>query len=261
VDLALAKQLSRPNGTRIVLCFLDGLGGLARTGTLRSELEAADIANLDRLAPRSECGFTQTFPASPAVTPTADEAYLALLGYDAGRDGRSRELPPFEETWSVRAVALTVEPALARIARAAGIEETEGFSGVQAQLAFVTARWRDFDLFILQEHGTALAARKGDFDGACRALEQFDHAIPEVLALGPEVFAVAGARSMPSTFAGPSWHPSPFLLHSEHCRDGNASHFNEQEVLRGTLGIMPASEAIPLALAHARRLGREEEES
>ena len=39
MDLELAKKLSQPANTKIVLCVLDGLGGLAQHATLRSELE------------------------------------------------------------------------------------------------------------------------------------------------------------------------------------------------------------------------------
>ena len=50
MDLALARRLSQPASTKIILCVLDGLGGLPKHGTLRSELEQAVIPNLDRLA-------------------------------------------------------------------------------------------------------------------------------------------------------------------------------------------------------------------
>jgi 2,3-bisphosphoglycerate-independent phosphoglycerate mutase len=80
VDLALAKRLARPANTKIVLCVVDGLGGLARQETLRSELEAADIPNLDRLATRSEVGLT--VPVGAGITPGSGPGHLALFGYD-----------------------------------------------------------------------------------------------------------------------------------------------------------------------------------
>ncbi len=100
MDLALASTLSRPDGGKIVFCVIDGLGGLAREETLRSELEKADITHLDRLAARSEVGLTR--PMARGVTPGARAGLLALLGYDpiVASDGA---LPAFEATWKARA--------------------------------------------------------------------------------------------------------------------------------------------------------------
>jgi 2,3-bisphosphoglycerate-independent phosphoglycerate mutase len=83
VDFELAKRLQKPNTTRIVLCVLDGLGGLPRHETLRSELEKADVPNLDRLAARSEVGLT--VPVGPGITPGSGPGHLALFGYDPYR--------------------------------------------------------------------------------------------------------------------------------------------------------------------------------
>ena len=83
MDLELAKRLSQPNTTKIILCVLDGLGGLPRHETLRSEMEAAQITNLDRLAQRSEVGLT--VPVGPGITPGSGPGHLALFGYDPYR--------------------------------------------------------------------------------------------------------------------------------------------------------------------------------
>jgi 2,3-bisphosphoglycerate-independent phosphoglycerate mutase len=83
VDLELAKRLAQPANTKIILCVLDGLGGLAREETLRSELEKADVQNLDRLAAKSEVGLT--VPVGPGITPGSGPGHLALLGYDPYR--------------------------------------------------------------------------------------------------------------------------------------------------------------------------------
>jgi 2,3-bisphosphoglycerate-independent phosphoglycerate mutase len=83
VDLELAKRLAQPASTKIILCVLDGLGGLAREETLRSELEKADVQNLDRLAAKSEVGLT--IPVGPGITPGSGPGHLALFGYDPYR--------------------------------------------------------------------------------------------------------------------------------------------------------------------------------
>ncbi|MEX0787054.1 MAG: phosphoglycerate mutase, partial [Dehalococcoidia bacterium] len=67
MDLDLIRQLATPNDTKILLAVVDGLGGLPHPGTGRSELEAADTPNLDRLATEGACGLS--VPVGAGITP------------------------------------------------------------------------------------------------------------------------------------------------------------------------------------------------
>ncbi|HEX9641546.1 MAG TPA: phosphoglycerate mutase, partial [Candidatus Krumholzibacteria bacterium] len=80
MDLDLVRQLAIPNDTKILLAVVDGLGGLPHPETGRSELEAANIPQLDRLAAESSCGLT--VPVGPGITPGSGPGHLALFGYD-----------------------------------------------------------------------------------------------------------------------------------------------------------------------------------
>jgi 2,3-bisphosphoglycerate-independent phosphoglycerate mutase len=66
--------------TKIALLSLDGLGGLARRDTGRSELETARLPNLSRLAGQSACGLIQH--VAPGITPGSGPGHLGLFGYD-----------------------------------------------------------------------------------------------------------------------------------------------------------------------------------
>ena len=83
VDLELAARLSQPADTKVVLCVLDGLGGLARPETERSELDQSNTPNLDRLTETSDVGLTT--PVGMGVTPGSGPGHLALFGYDPYR--------------------------------------------------------------------------------------------------------------------------------------------------------------------------------
>lgn len=80
MELELIKGLVVPNTTKIVLLSADGLGGLPRPETGRSELETARIPHLHDLAARSACGLIRH--VGPGITPGSGPGHLGLFGYD-----------------------------------------------------------------------------------------------------------------------------------------------------------------------------------
>ena len=74
--------------------------------------------------------------------------------------------------------------------------------------------------------------------------------------LRPEVVIVTGDHSTPASWRNHSWHPVPVALAARSCRPDAATRFAENECLRGGLGQIEAKYLLPLALAHAGRLGK-----
>ena len=79
MDLDIIKQLAQQSDSKILLCVLDGLGGLPGTKG-RTELEDAATPNLDKLAHNADLGLT--IPVERGITPGSGPGHLALFGYD-----------------------------------------------------------------------------------------------------------------------------------------------------------------------------------
>ncbi|MCA9751260.1 MAG: 2,3-bisphosphoglycerate-independent phosphoglycerate mutase [Gemmatimonadetes bacterium] len=78
-DSILGDLLNRSQA-KILLLVFDGLGGLPRPGTGKTELETARSPHLDRWAAEGATGLVD--PVGPGITPGSGPAHLALFGYD-----------------------------------------------------------------------------------------------------------------------------------------------------------------------------------
>lgn len=398
MDLELARQLSQPSDTKIILLVMDGLGGLPNPETHRTELETAHTTHLDMIAKQSLCGFTM--PVGYGITPGSGPGHLALFGYDplvynigrgvleaagidfdlqpsdvaargnfctvdsegritdrrAGRistercaeiveglrkidlggaaelhvepvrehrfvfvlrgDGLSDavtdtdpqkegvvalepratapegeataslvkrfvdeassyladkapanmlllrgfakrpEWPSFPEVFKMRPAAIAYYPMYRGLAKLVGMETLKVGPTIQDSIATLREHWESYDYFFVHYKYTDSAGEDGDFGRKVEALQEVDGAVPALLDLDPDVLMVAGDHSTPAIMAAHSWHPVPFMLRAKYARDDECDMFSETELLHGSLGIFPAKEALPLALAHAGRLAK-----
>ena len=80
IDLEQLHDCYVSTASKIVMLVVDGLGGLPHPDTGRSELETANLPNLDALARESACGLTT--PVLPGVAPGSGPGHLSLFGYN-----------------------------------------------------------------------------------------------------------------------------------------------------------------------------------
>ena len=80
IDFSALSEIVTSTPSKIVMLVVDGLGGAPHPDTGRSELETANLPNLDRLAREAAGG--RTVPLVHGVTLGSGPAHLALFGYD-----------------------------------------------------------------------------------------------------------------------------------------------------------------------------------
>lgn len=79
-QISLMRELSVETPSKIIMIVLDGLGGLPHPETGYTELETADVPNLNTLAAKGVCGLSE--PVMPGITPGSGPGHLGLFGYD-----------------------------------------------------------------------------------------------------------------------------------------------------------------------------------
>lgn len=167
-------------------------------------------------------------------------------------------LPKFRDVYRLRAACVAVYPMYKGVARLVGMD-VQQFDGDAPgdEFAQVARIWDDYDFFFVHVKPTDSRGEDGDFDGKVKVIEAVDAALPALLDLRPDALIITGDHSTPARLRTHSWHPVPTLLWAPatHLPDGCAS-FGERECLAGGLGRFPASDLMPLALAHAGRLAR-----
>ncbi|MCL2475275.1 MAG: 2,3-bisphosphoglycerate-independent phosphoglycerate mutase, partial [Chloroflexi bacterium] len=77
---ALLTSLAKSTPSKIILCVLDGLGGLPHPDTGKSELRTARTPNLDKIVSGGVCGLMDT--VGMGITPGSAPGHLGLFGYD-----------------------------------------------------------------------------------------------------------------------------------------------------------------------------------
>ena len=168
------------------------------------------------------------------------------------------KIPSMRELYGLRAAAIAVYPMYRGLARLLGMEVLEVEGGdLEGEIGALRRNFENFDFFYLHVKETDMAGEDGDFERKVRIIEEVDKFIPQILELEPDVLVVTGDHSTPSILRSHSWHPVPTIFFSRYVLpEGKPFKFCERSCARGTLGRIPATSLMPLALACTLRLAK-----
>lgn len=397
IDFPYISDTCRATPSKIVMLVVDGLGGVPHPETGKSELEVAQLPNLDELARHSACGLTT--PVMHGVTPGSGPGHMALFGYDpvkylmgrgvlealgigvdlaegdvaargnfctvdsggllidrrAGRisteesaplvkllDGikvpgvrvsvypvrdyrfvlvltgeglgdnltetdpqvvglappdtrplsedsqvaanavnafvaaaqeligerdtanmvllrgfsRLPHLPDFGKAYRLNPAAVAAYPMYRGLATLVGMTVLQTGHTFDSELDTLEQQFNEHDFFFLHYKPADAAGEDGDFEAKVARLEELDARIPRLLDLGADALVVSGDHSTPAVMGGHSWHPVPLMVHSKLSKGEGTDGFTERACGAGSLGQLPATSVMMLALAHAGKLAK-----
>jgi 2,3-bisphosphoglycerate-independent phosphoglycerate mutase len=169
---------------------------------------------------------------------------------------RYPKIDTMQEVYGLRSVAIAVYPMYRGLARLVGMDVVDAGATLADQIDTLHRLWGQYDFFFLHYKYTDSTGEDGNFGAKVEMIERLDAQLPRVRQLKPDVLIVTGDHSTPSKMRSHSWHPVPVVLVSKTCRADPVVEFGETQCLRGGLGHIQARYLMPLAMAHAGRLGK-----
>ncbi len=167
---------------------------------------------------------------------------------------RLPDLPRFGDRYRLNPAAIAAYPMYRGLAKLLGMKVIPTGSDFSAELDTLEAHFGEHDFFFLHYKPADAAGEDGDFAAKVACLEELDAHLPRLIDLNPDVLVVAGDHATPAILAAHSWHPVPLLVRSALTAGEGIAAFTERECATGTLGRMPATDVMMLALAHADKL-------
>jgi 2,3-bisphosphoglycerate-independent phosphoglycerate mutase len=187
-----------------------------------------------------------------AYTPKLPTNMILLRGF-----AKFPSMPTYQNLFGLRAAAIAVNGMYRGVARLVGMTVLNVDGATLAdEFATLERNWNDFDFFYLHIKQTDTAGEDGDFARKVCVIEEVDALLPRLMALKPDVVIVSGDHSSPAVLKSHSWHPVPTLLYSKYVRADGIAEFGERACARGSLGVLPAKDVMPIALANAQRIAK-----
>jgi 2,3-bisphosphoglycerate-independent phosphoglycerate mutase len=166
-------------------------------------------------------------------------------------------VPRYQELFGLHSAAIALNGMYKGVSRLVGMDvlQVQGQT-IADELNTLKDHWNQYDFFYIHIKKTDTCGEAGDFDGKVAVIEEVDRLLPRIMDLKPDVLIVSGDHSSPAVMKSHSFHPVPTLLYSPLARPDGVHQFGERACLKGSLGVLPATQMMPLALAHAGRLAK-----
>ena len=165
-------------------------------------------------------------------------------------------LPRFGQTYRLSPAAIAAYPMYRGLAWIVGMKVLQTGQAFSEQLDTLESHFHEHDFFFLHYKPADAAGEDGDFDAKVSRLEELDALVPRLLELGAATLVVAGDHASPSVLGSHSWHPVPLLVHSALTLGEGIESFTERACAGGSLGRLPATGVMLLALANAGKLAK-----
>jgi 2,3-bisphosphoglycerate-independent phosphoglycerate mutase len=165
-------------------------------------------------------------------------------------------LPTMSAIYRLKPAAIAAYPMYRGLARLVGMQVLATGTAIADEMATLKENYSAHDFFFLHIKGTDSAGEDGDFERKVKIIEEADKSLSTLTGLNPDVIVVTGDHSTPAILKGHSWHPLPIVLHSKWCRPDRVGEFSESACISGGLGRFPATQTMPLAMAHALKLAK-----
>ncbi len=211
------EELAQPSSSRIILLVIDGLGGLPRPETGKTELETARTPNLDLLAKEGICGLID--PVSTGVTPGSGPGHLALFGYDPLRFTIGRgilealgvDFPLHDGDVAARGNFCTIDESGIVTDRRAGRISTEKCAELCQRMVGIKIKGAEILVSPVKEHRCVVVFRR---ENLCPALSDSD---PQKIGLAPRsVEALSPEAEETAQLANEFLSEAGNILKSEH---------------------------------------------
>ena len=235
----------------LVLRGEDLSGGLTETDPQQLGVPPRQVkALIPEAQPTAEL-FNQWIAQAQELLADQHPANMVLL---RGPD-KTPLLPSMAEVYGLRAAAIASYPMYRGVAKLVGMDILETGEMPEEEVETLKTHWAEYDFFFFHIKKTDSAGEDGDFARKASVIEHVDETVvPAIASLEPDVFIVTGDHSTPALLKSHSWHPVPTLLRSRYCRPDEVKAFGERACMRGGLGVFPATDLMPLAMANALRL-------
>jgi 2,3-bisphosphoglycerate-independent phosphoglycerate mutase len=232
-----------------------GLGGtIEGTDPQRTGVAPMQAAGADPASQKTAALFNEWIAKATAVIKDDAPANgMTMRGFSTDPG-----LPKYKDVYGLKAGAIAVYPMYRGVGSLVGMDVIPHHAhSVAEEFEAAGQVWADYDFLFIHVKYTDSRGEDGNFDAKQKVIEEVDAALPVLLGHKPDVLLITGDHSTPSQLRGHSGHAVPLLLWAPATvRRDRSAGFGERECARGGLGTIAAADIMPLALAHAGRLGK-----